>query len=157
MLKQVESKVRMEDQGVTDLYKPACGKLLSKLFYAQFPEHHNLLSPSLFVCVPPPSLCFFPFYCPHLTYTLLDINRLKTTSPLPFSSSAVFFFCSPREKQDESTGVEGVSKVGEKQSDKESRTGEDHCTDSNGSDVSDELVSLVTAWASFVKRSAGWY
>jgi len=51
-----------------------------------------------------------------------------------------------------------VSKVEEKQkSDWESRTGEDHRTDSNGSDVSDELVSLVTAWASFVKPSAGWY
>lgn len=67
------------------------------------------------------------------------------------------FLCSLREKGDESTGVEAVSKVEEKQSDKESRTGEDHCTDSNGSDVSDELVSLVTAWASFVKPSAGWY
>ncbi len=50
-----------------------------------------------------------------------------------------------------------LSKVEKKQSDKESMTGEDHCTDSNGPDVSDELVSLVTAWASFVKPSAGWY
>ena len=64
-------------------------------------------------------------------------------------------FCSEREKLDESTGVEGGSKVEERQSDKESRTGEDHRTDSNGSDVSDELVSLVTA--SFVKPSAGWH
>lgn len=54
-------------------------------------------------------------------------------------------------------GVEGVSKVEEKPSDRESRAGEDHCADSNRSDVSLELVSLVTAWASFVKPIAGWY
>lgn len=50
-----------------------------------------------------------------------------------------------------------MSKVEEKRSDRELRTGEDHCTDSNGSGVSDELVSLVTTWASFVKPSAGWH
>lgn len=66
-------------------------------------------------------------------------------------------FCSLGKKRHESTGVEGVSKVEEKQSDKESRTGEDHRTASNGSDVSHKSVSLVTAWASFVKPSAGWY
>lgn len=38
-----------------------------------------------------------------------------------------------------------------------SRRLEDHCADSNGSDVSDELVSLVTAGASFVKPNVGWY
>lgn len=60
-------------------------------------------------------------------------------------------------RQDESAGVEGVSKVEERQSDKDSRAGEHHRTDPNWSDVSDELVSLVTAGASFVKPSAGWY
>lgn len=65
------------------------------------------------------------------------------------------FFCLLREKRDEST--EGSSKVEAKQSDRESRAGEDHCADSNESDVSDELVSLVTAWASFINPSAGWY
>lgn len=61
--------------------------------------------------------------------------------------------CAQRER--ESTGVEGGSKVEERQSGKESRTGEDHRTFSNGSDVSDKLVSLVTA--SFAKPSAGWH
>lgn len=50
-----------------------------------------------------------------------------------------------------------MSKVEENESDKESRTGENHRMASNGSDVSHKLVSLVTAWASFVKPSAGWY
>lgn len=45
----------------------------------------------------------------------------------------------------------------EKQSDTESRTGEDRRTDSNRSDAPDELVSLVTAWASFVKPTTRWY
>lgn len=45
----------------------------------------------------------------------------------------------------------------EQESDNESKAGEDHCGDSNGSDVSDELVSLVTAGPSFVKPSGGWY
>lgn len=61
------------------------------------------------------------------------------------------------ERRDKSAAVEGMSKVEEQPSDKESRTGEDRCTDSIGSDVSDELVSLVTAWLSFVKPSTGWY
>lgn len=43
----------------------------------------------------------------------------------------------------------------EQHSDNEARTGEDHCVEFNGADVSDKLVSLVTAWASFVKPSAG--
>lgn len=96
---------------------------------------------------------------PTLSLTWIVVGsrrRLIHSSLFPFSLSAVFF-CSPREKEDESTGAEGASKEGEKQSDKEWRTGEDHCTDSNGSDVSDESVSLVTAWASFVKPCAGWY
>lgn len=63
------------------------------------------------------------------------------------------FFCSVRGKQDEGTGVEEVHNVEERG--KESWTGEDRCMDCNGSDVSDELVSLVTAWASFVKPVAG--
>lgn len=62
-----------------------------------------------------------------------------------------------RENRDESAGLEGASKVEEKESDNESKAGEDHCGDSNGSDVSDELVSLVTAGASFLKPSGGWY
>lgn len=53
--------------------------------------------------------------------------------------------------------MEGISKVEEKQIDMEVRTGEDRCADSNESDVSGELVSLVTARGSFVKPSAGWY
>lgn len=38
---------------------------------------------------------------------------------------------------------------------KEFWTGEGHCMDVNVSDGSDQLVSLVTAWASFVKLGAG--
>lgn len=53
--------------------------------------------------------------------------------------------------------MEGLGKVEGKRSETESTAGEDRCADSNGSEVSDELVSLVTAWASFVKPSAGWY
>lgn len=50
-----------------------------------------------------------------------------------------------------------MSKVEERQIGEDSRAGEHRCTDPNWSDVSDELVSLVTAGASFVKPSAGWY
>lgn len=39
----------------------------------------------------------------------------------------------------------------EKRSDNETTAGEDRWTNFNGSDVSDVLVSLVTATASFVK------
>lgn len=67
--------------------------------------------------LPSPSIHpYFVVYCPHLT-EILAVNRLlKTMSPFPFSSLAVFF-CSLRGKQDEGTGVEEVHNVEERQGD----------------------------------------
>lgn len=114
---------------------------------------------SVFSSIPPYSVPT-SVLLPTLTFTV-SVWIIATPSPSlisfsPFSSSAVVF-CSLTEKWHESAQVEGVSKVEEKRSETESTTGEDHCTDSNGSVVSDELVSLATAWASFVKPRAGWY
>lgn len=72
-------------------------------------------------------------------------------SPLPFSSSADFFLLAERNKMK----AQERKNCNTLMTGKESWTGEDRCMDCNGSDVSDELVSLVTAWASFVKPGAG--
>lgn len=93
-----------------------------------------------------------PFYRPSLNAQLSQANTRGDIFLGPRWCFSAFWA-----RRDESTGVEGVSKVEERQSDEDSRAGEHRWTDPNWSDVSDELVSLVTAGASFVKPSAGWY
>lgn len=73
-----------------------------------------------------------------LTQTIYNAKCLSCHHPLVLYFSAFWWQKSAR----------SVTHTGEG---KKKRTREDQCLDWNGSEVSDRLVSLVTAWPSFVK------
>lgn len=94
------------------------------------------------------ALCTHPFH--HL-----PLRQTLEKSPLLISRAlqlGFFFFLLTGERDEmKARGEEGASQVEEKRSENELKAGEDRCADINGADISDVLVSLVTAGASFVK------